>query len=553
MRRSLIIGGGIALFAGSAVLATLLADSAQHEPYAVLPTPVDSAGVQIVPGTPLGSPDASGAIGPITVEELRASAGGGAPGAEYLPLADPSASPTASAQSIDIDMSLAPEVGSYSIRFRDLCAVAPVAAGCPLGIGGTILPLGDPVYPPFELLAISDTFTEEWGCEAFTGSGQHLIGIAANHPARIEIRYWPADAPAEVRTTVVDNSEPDSRTLIRFLEMYASPTPPLSSVVSHCAFLDIELGGAYVVEAHATSFTGEVDDLTVRLDVPLRRPPVILIPRGNYQLRVGVPVSSEPRLVSKVRLLEDSSGESCFDLTTDTLLRDELATPPATGRFERRDETYGDRMIRSPYDLSYDNLDLWTFDLKEGSYYFMCVWWLRSPDDSTAPGEVVEVEQRLIATPNMQRTVVSAFFMFADADGPAIEPDSYHVWADGPCESPRSFAIPTIRIEEGTATWGGDPTELCVHTGVEGPSTTRIHVELPSGEVKNFFIPTPNTRFDYQEGLSLYLGDDPACANVFDSGSCFGPRLHVLVSHSNESIGARDWELGIPEGVQPPA
>jgi len=577
MKRSLIIGGGIALFAGSAALATFIADSAQHEPTAVLPSPAAGAvGVQVVAGAPLVSPDASGAIEPVTAEELRAESGGWAPGGEYVPLvgtaaaSEDSAGPEDSAgsedpvASVELDASFAPAAGTYALRFQDLCAIDPAAGGCPLGIGGTILPLSDPVYPAFDLISILDATDEDWGCSGDPRAGQFLIGLTANHPARIEVRYWQIDTPAEVRTREVDSSAPDSPVLARFLDLYDSPTPPTSYLVSHCTYLDIDLGGAYVIEAHATSFTGEVDDLVQQVLVPLQRPPVIVIPRGDYQLKIGVPVASETNMYSKVRLIERlPDADICFDLTTETLLSEELATAPATGRFERRDDTYGERSIRSPYDLTYDSLDLWTFDLKEGTPYLMCVWWLRSPDGSLDPAdsEVVGVEQREISTPDMMRTVISATFMMADEDGPDIEAGSYTVWIDDtvwvdePCESWATASVPPVDIQEGTGTWSGAEVELCTRTGVEAPTTTRIHVERPDGQVKNFWIPTPNTKVDYIELISLYFGDDPACATsaFLAIDGCFGPRLTVKVSHIDALIGPPDWEIGIAEAVQPPA
>jgi hypothetical protein len=563
MKRSLIIGGGIALFAGSAALAAFVADSTQEEPRAVLPAPAaDAVGVQVGAVTPLLSAGA-GEAQPLTPDDFGASAGGGAPGAEYVPLAGASAADSEGGGDetgdLEGEAAFAPDRGEYSLRFHDLCADNPASTGCPIGIGGTILPLGGGMYPEFEILSLNGG-PNFWECSgSIAVEGEYVIMYTASHPARIEVSYWDTDRPAEVRTAVVDESDPEGDRVRSFIEYFESPAAT-DYPQYHCMRIEIDPGvTAYTLEAHATSFTGEVDDLTQVIDIPLQRPPVILVPRTDYQLRVGVPVSSEPRLTSQVRLHElwTTPEVPCYDRTAESLSADELVTPPASGRFERRDDTYGERSIRSPFDPSYDSLDLWTFDLQSSGNYVMCIWWLQSPEGSVDPAdaEIVEVESRLIQTPDMLRTTISAFFMFAASDGPNIDAGSYRVTVEGPCESPGEVAVPPIPVEAGTATWDGDEVVLCQHNGLEGPASTRMHVRRPDGVVKTFSVPTPNTAIDYHEGLSYYLGDDAFCEDpgtfLSDSHRCFGPRIHVKVSHQRWMIESREWEFARPTSFHP--
>ena len=463
------------------------------------------------------------------------------------------------------------------LRFLDFCADNPDAEGCPPGTGGTVLVPVDDTLAVGEFSLRNQLYPARlgwWTCDAPSGlrPNEYFVLLSANHPARIEIDYHPSDNPAAVQSTVVDLTNASSRSFGDFLAhvMEHGSTPPTG--VHHCFVLEAERRAVtYVVEASATSFTGETDSQTLsfRSQEQRNRPPVQLAPLSDYTATLVIPVKSEPRQRSVVRLITSDEGISCADIEDEAVfgrerrevLPHEPGTPWRANAYHSR-ERIGDDIINASdwrYDPAYDTYEYWSLDLEEGNYYRACVWWVESADRSYDPAHtgIADRETRYITTPNRLRAEIRvAAIQSPSADVPG---DSFSLSSFPSC--PGTLNLPPGRIERGTGVGFAGGLMLCDYLGFRQPALTELTATLADGTTKEFVVATPNTGEPRIERVRLDLSQERVsglCGGSF--GSCDPPTsvipgpivfLDVEFTEGDRSRGV-DWIRGEPFAFDPP-
>ena len=461
------------------------------------------------------------------------------------------------------------------LRFLDYCADHPEDPACPTGTGGTVLaPFDDPLtVGEFRLSpTLYNRRDDWWTCEPPSGlrSIEYFVLLQANHPARIEIDYYPSDDPAAVQSTVVDLTGPGNRFFTDFVAAVRETGSPPARGVHHCFVLEAESREmTYTVEARATSFTGETESRTFSFRSQERRsrPPVQLAPLSDYTATLVVPIKSESRQRSVVRLITRDEGLSCSDIEDPSVVDRERRDvvpgdpgPPYSGFHST--ERIGDGIINAPdwrYDPAYDTYAFWTLGLEEGNSYQACIWWVESTDRSYDPIHtgIVERVTRYITTPDRLRAQISVAVIQAPSDRD-VTGGSFSITARSHC--PR-LELPTGDVDRGTGVAYSGGLPLCDYSGYWQPTHTELTATLADGTIKDFAVATPNTGEPRIERVLLDLSvvrGSGLCGGSF--GDCDPPTstepgpmvyLDVEFTEGDRSRGL-DWIWGEPFAFESP-
>jgi hypothetical protein len=467
------------------------------------------------------------------------------------------------------------DAGFPLLRFLDFCADHPDSPGCPPGVGGTVL------MPVDDHLAVGEFYLRDtlystrspwWTCETPSGlrPSEYFLLVSANHPARIEIDYYPSDDPSAIQSTVVDLTNPGNRFFTDFVaEVMETGGTPVTGV-HHCFVLEAgRRSMTYTVEARATSFTGETQSRTFsfRSQEQRSRPPVQLAPLSDYEATLVVPMDSESRQRSVVRLITSDEGLSCSEIEDASVISRERRDvvpgdpgPPYSGF--NSSERIGDDIINAPdwrYDPAYDTYAYWHLGLEEGNSYRVCIWWVESPDRSYDPVHtgIVGRETRYITMPDRLRAQIRVAAIQAPSDRD-VTSGSFSLTARSRC--PR-LELPTRDLDRGTgvAFVGGLP--LCDYSGYRQPASTELTATLADGTTKDFVVATPNTGEPRIERVRLDLSVERGsglCGSSF--GDCDSPTSTVpgpivyldLVFEEGDGGGRPDWIWGEPFAFEPP-
>jgi len=468
------------------------------------------------------------------------------------------------------------DLGFPFLRFLDFCADHPDTEGCPPGTGGTVLaPFDDPLaVGEFRLRSpLYSTHMGWWTCEAPSGlrPNEYFVLLSANHPARIEIDYYPSDNPAAVESVVVDLTNPSDRFFTDFVAEVRETGSPPASGVHHCFILEAaQRAQAYTVEARATSFIGETDSRTLSFRSQERRdrPPVLLPPLSDYEATLVVPIKSEARQRSVVRLITSDEGLSCSDIEDSSVIDRERRDvvpgdpgPPYSGFHST--ERIGDEILDASYwryDPAYDTYAYWTLGLEEGNSYVACIWWVESTDRSYEPAHtgIVERVTRYITTPDRLRAQIRVAAIQAPSDRD-VAGGSFSITGRNHCPT---LELPTGDVDRGTGVGyiGGLP--LCDYFGFRQPALTEITATLADGTTKEFLVATPNTGEPRIERVRLDLSrvaGSGLCGSGF--GDCDpptttvpGPIVYLDVEFTEgDSSRYSDWVFGEPFRFDPPS
>lgn len=600
MKRSLVITGAVAVFAASTALSIVVADSLQDEPRTALPAAAADGGAAVLTDPlitdeevvanddlPSDAPDAGylsllptsggsaaeepfeGAAYPFSVDGGTAS-GGGSAGGEGAS----GASPAEVGAAVLGGSPSTPE--RYASRFVDLCADNPGSTLCPTGIGGTVLvPFeGDVDFGTFDVFGIYSTPSPFWRCElpAALEANEYPVLVNATHPARIEIEYHPVGDPTDSHTVVVDLTDPEGEAYQQFSVYFGAHGVGPAEGVHHCFVLQAVPGQwSYEVTAAATSFTGDIDTMTSRVDFHPTRPAVIVTPQADDPLKavIGVPVSVDPEEYAVVRMLRVSDGRSCADIEDDMLSGDSSAVVPAPGYgWHEARTSWSDTFVPAPPGWAADvyDLDAWYVQLEESTDYQLCVWWLQTPDRSFDPAymSVTERESRLISTPDFMHTAIEVEGVHAGNDPLAAE--SVSIYVPNGCNprafTPAEFRVPTIPVDANYSQFFLDgPQLLCEYPGISQPATTRVVVTGPGMEPKTFALPTPLTTERSSEMYFLYFGPSTCLSGEsfgVATGDCASrqadhPDVVVdVVNVQGASNGLTDWLITDGSEFDPP-
>ena len=604
MKRPLVITGCVALFAASAALAVVVADTTHDDPRTELPAPTADVAAAVL-AEPLGGigEGEEFAAGELPADDYEAGyvsllpttgtaddvaeptagdaypwptdggTGDGAGGADGDGDGDGddggSAGGGTGAVDIDIERLGAEMLGSpsatdrYASRFIDLCAENPGSTLCPTGVGGTVLvPFGGEDYGAFDVYTISGTPSPMWSCDLPTEleADEYPVMVNATHPARIEIEYFPADDPTDIQTVVVDLTDPAATPMNDFTAYVAEHGTVPSEGVHHCFVLRSSPGHrSYIVSARGTSFTGETDVLVQRVDFHPRRPAVIVTPQVDNPLRalVGVPVAVDVEEYAVVRMLRVSDGQTCAAIEDDMLAgeSDRVVPAPGWGQHDVR-FSWGDSFVPAPIGWAADvyDVDAWAVNLEESTDYVLCVWWLRSPTRSFDPAflSITERENRLIATPDTLRTAISVAALTTSPTGPAYDIDSVSISVANGCapfgSADAEVLLPPSRRGAGEGDVYLDPPLLCEYPGVPQPATTRVVIQAPGVDRQIFEVPTPIATAPSVQEYRLDLAPPTRLCGEFlgnVASGCeppFGPAVWIRVAtEPGASNGLTDW------------
>jgi hypothetical protein len=470
------------------------------------------------------------------------------------------------------------------LHFIDFCADHGGDPSCPPGVGGTVLGAfgggGDP--GPF---ALGDLYPASLGwprCDrpASLRSNQTLLMVLSTHPAVVTYTYYPADDPADMSTVVVDTSDASHPEHTRWIATIAATGGPASGSdrVHNCFVLEGEAASQrYVIEAVATSFSGETASATYSFTTAERRdrPPVVVAPLSDYEANVVIPMRGDDLHTTVVRVIDsEEEGLRCDEIerasiflhSSDPGARPLVAPLPDAGYllysgWEGSVEI-GDDIVGAPdwpYDPAYDTYTVWNLNLREGRRYLLCIWWVRSPTRSFDAATIAEREAQWLFTPDRVSTRIRLLGIRAAAGGLAA--DSLEL--GGSCITAR---IPDVALGADEAvTWSpADAPVLCDYQGYQQPDTTTIRVFRGDDPERTFAIPTPNLPSAVAStlvtlDLSTRRGSG-LCGSGF--GSCDpptttypGPQITLLVEHLSGAVNHRDdWDRGGPfVPLTPPA
>ncbi|HSM01814.1 MAG TPA: hypothetical protein VK960_05130 [Acidimicrobiia bacterium] len=507
---------------------------------------------------------------------------GGPSGGDELPVSD-SSPPDADDRGYPWDVTeleapieemLFPDLGFSFLRWLDFCADNPGADGCPSGVGGTILMPVDDHLAVGEFRLRNQLYTSRqgwWSCSppADLGEDDYFLMLVANHPARMEIDYYPIDEPAAVQSVVVDHTSATDPEFANFLATVMDTGFPPGTGVHHCFVLHGDARARpYTIEVHATSFTGEVaaDDYGFTTHDRRGRPPVTIAPVNGYEATVIVPVRSDPRSSSLLRLIPQDEAADCTSIEDAVLNRERRdVVPEEPGRpysgYSGREEIEAELLASADwlYDSSYDANEIWTLSLREGTAYQMCIWWLQTAGTRSfdpASASVVERESQWIATPDRLRVAIEVAGILAPSSQ-GVGPESFVIRARSHC---RWLQLPLERIEAGDAAFLGG-LRFCDFGGYSQPDVTEIEVEFTDGFVKEFAIATPGRGEPRIEQVVLDLSTERAsglCGSSF--GSCDPPttvvpgaRVHLdVVFYEEGPAFGSGWQRGSTVAFPPP-
>ncbi len=455
------------------------------------------------------------------------------------------------------------------LRFLDFCADNPDHPGCPPGTGGTVLaPFGD--HLAVGEFRLGDTEYEPrsawWTCAppARLRSNEYFILVRASHPARIEIDYYPSDDRAATQSTVVDLTDPAGPVFTDFVAQVAETGHGPGTGVHHCFVLEAERRAlAYTIEARATSFTGETaaETYTFWTREQRSRPPVQLAPLSDYEATLVVPVKSEPRQNSIIRLIPSGEGLECSDIEDSALGVPGSTRRPVVPREPgapwsgwHSGEPIGDDIINAPawrYDPAYDTYQYWALSLKEGEGYQACVWWVQSPTRSFDPvtAGIVERETRYISTPERLRTRI----MVRGVEAPSsreVRAGAFTIFGRSHCPETE---LPLRSIEPGTRVGYNAP--ICNYFGYRQPEVTELTARFADGTTQDFVVATPNIGEPRTERVRLHLSQTRAsglCGGSF--GDCDPPTSTVpvavvsldVVFEEGGRLRSPGWRFGEP-------
>lgn len=463
---------------------------------------------------------------------------------------------------------------SERFRFLDFCADAGDDPSCPSGVGGTVLvPFGGEEGAIGEFDVRNSLYTARadwWDCSPPSGlrATDYFLLISATHPARMEIEYYPVDDPEAIETVVLDYTAETHRVFTDFLATVAETGGPPVSGVHYCFVLGAERRQrTYVIDARATSFTGETDELlgaTFTTDELRRRPPITVAPLSDYEATIAVPVTSDPYQHSIVRLIPEGEERTCTSIEDDVLsgdrpyvLGDGITLPG--GRTWGR-EGMGDGIVDADdwrYDPAYDTYEFWRVYLEEGSHYQLCVWWVGSGGRSFDPEftRVEDREFRAISTPDRLRASLRILGVAAPTRS-GVTANSYWLYGHG-C----SVTLPTsdLSADTGLSFSGGLP--FCDFRGTVQEANTEFLIRFPDDSERAFLIPTPNTGEPRTEVVRLDLSTERGsglCGSSF--GPCDppttvypGPVIAIEVSLTEGATNGRDdWVVSSPLAFEAP-
>lgn len=382
---------------------------------------------------------------------------------------------------------------SFTSRFIDACSSG--AAGCPFGVGGTVLSPGVSAGD-FHIYGLTSVPDDSWDCRpVVVGDGAYPVLIVANQPARMQIKYYPVGQPALSQTAVLDLTDPGTPASQQFQAAVARGETPPAAGVHHCWVLRAQPGDSrYQVDVEGTGLEGDTDSYSSVVEVGGTRPPVWISARSDWELLIGVPVTSQPQQRSVVRVLYRNEELSCSDIEAATLAdASTVVKVPSFGGYRYRDDI---AEVIGTHDPAYDAYEYWSVSLQEGYGYLLCVWWVSTPgSDSFNPNSIVvdEREQRRIVAPDRYRPQV-ATIRFSAADLVGM---TYTVKGQSTCrEYPDGELIPSVVMRRGQSR--ADLVPVCSFDGVVQPSAVYLDIYYDAGEgpvaasdVLRVWIPTP--------------------------------------------------------------
>jgi hypothetical protein len=383
----------------------------------------------------------------------------------------------------------------FSSRFVDACSGG--TAGCPFGVGGTVLAPGAAPgdYHIYGMTSVPDNL---WDCRpVVVGEGAFPVLVVANQPSRMEIRYHPVGQEALSQTVVVDLTDPAGPAARDFQAAVARGETPPTAGVHHCWVLHAQAGDSqYQVKVEGTGLEGDLDTFSGVVEVGGTRPPVWISSRSDWELVVGVPVTSAPEQRSVVHVLYRSEGLSCSDIEATTLAdASSVVSAPSFGGYQYREDI---AEVIGTYDPAYDAYEYWSVSLQEGYGYLLCVWWVSTPGSDSFNSNFIGVderEQRRIVAPDRYRPQVVTLWFTARR---LIAGRPYIVESPSFCkEYPDWFHMPDEDVWER----GQSRTMLysvCSLRGLEQPASVflKIYHRNPAfrePEPIRMWIPTPAT------------------------------------------------------------
>ncbi len=478
------------------------------------------AGMPVVPaiavdGAPLATDSPDSAV--VTIDEVAGepssvepipidsgSPGRGGSGA-FVPVGAPPAVPVSDDSGAALPWmvegtALAPEPprpfadAEFTTRFIDACSDG--AAGCPFGVGGTVLAPG--ASPgDFDIYSVSSLPDSLWKCRpSLVGDGAYPVLVVANQPARLDITYYPVGRPASAQSVVIE-ADPGGPAFREFRAAAERGETPLEGGVHHCWTLHAQPGDSfYQVEVLGIGFEGGTDTFSTVVDVGGTRPPVWISARSDWELLIGVPVTSEPEQRSVVRALYRSEGLSCSDIEAATLADPStVVAAPSFGGYRYR-EDIGE--VIGTHDPAYDAYEYWSVSLEEGYGYLLCVWWVSTADSlAFNPNSITvdEREQRRIVAPDRYRPMVVTLWFTARR---LVAGRPYTVEGPSLCrEYPDWFQMPDEDVWE----FGQSRSMLypvCTLQGLEQPASVFLQIyhrnpAFREDEPIRMWIPTPAT------------------------------------------------------------
>ena len=490
---------GAAVFSAAGLVAAAFAvDGLTSDAALSLVPSIAIDGTPLVVGSPdlsLVVPDDAGAdlssLEPIPIDSGSAERRGSGSGA-FVPVDDASgglevggvtgvSGETEAAYPWEVEgTGLAPEApqpfagAGFSTRFIDACVGA--TAGCPFGIGGTVLaPGGSP--GDFDIYSMSTIPDNVWRCRpGLVGDGAYPVLVVANQPARLEITYHPVGQPALARSVVVE-ADPAGPAYRDYQAAVERGETPVAGGVHHCWVLRAQAGDSfYQVEVRGTGLESDVDTLSAVVDVGGTRPPVWISARSDWELLIGVPVTSEPEQRSVVRVLYRSEGLSCSDIEAATLAdASTVVAAPSFGGYQYREDV---AEVIGTHDPAFDAYEYWSVSLQEGSGYLLCVWWVSTPGSSSFNPNAIAVderEQRRIVAPDRYRVQVTTLGFSADRH--PIGAWTIEVGVPEVCPEHPGPRIPFSSLRRGEAS--AMIQVVCGFTGVSLPPYVILEVDAP--------------------------------------------------------------------------
>lgn len=451
------------------------------------------------------------------------------------------------------------------IRLIDICADGN-DVDCPLGVAADVGPVFNDT-PPLEILVSVRNEGERERCDIGWPEQPFDLPllIMTTNPATIELTYsTPPDDFGETRSETITieapgEGDPERTRWESILERGDSMLDEVPiDWVQRCINAErlYETRQVYRVEAVATDAFGNVAVFERAYRAPAvidRKLPVISI-RSDNRIRVGVFTGLEE--LAWVYPVESSAvdAQSCSDIEAEHVagnqwpLADENHPDPMIGRLiGNLDAVVNTANFEKRYD--------WVFDLREGSRYRLCIFYLTQGEQSFDTLEVVDRLEYHAFTPNRHQVRISVEYIDVEtvqAGGVELRPFTYPT--EGACygtsprervtvQQPGRYTLPTA--------------DLCVSDG----AFVQREMLIAMG-----FRPIGGEFGDFRDAGYIPIDVGAGCDRTSDGPGCLGSRvewfdvpfggdvgatgtIRIRLDYlRSNSQGAGNWNIGV-EGL----